>query len=70
MWCETHRYSIPFVGGLGYNSIMKTTEEIKKYLEERLEHYRLGMEHAYVDEQYKLMKTKWEAINEIYQEVK
>lgn len=49
---------------------MKTTEEIKKYLEERLEHYRLGMEHAYVDEQYNLMRNKWEAINEIYQEVK
>ena len=70
MWCETHRYSIPFVSGLVYNYHMKTTEEYKKYLEEQLEHFRLGMEHAYGDEQYNLMKAKWEAINEIYQEVK
>jgi hypothetical protein len=49
---------------------MKTTEEYKKHLEAKLEHYRLGMEHAYTDEQYRLMKEKWETINEIYQEVK
>ena len=53
-----------------YNNNMKTTEEYKKYLEAQLEHYRLGMEHAYTGEQYNLMKAKWEAINEIYQEVK
>jgi hypothetical protein len=70
MWCETHPNSIPFVSGLMYNSHMKTTEEYKKYLEAQLEHYRLGMEHAYTDTQYNLMEAKWEAINEIYQEVK
>jgi hypothetical protein len=70
MWCETHPNSIPFVSGLIYNSYMKTTEEYKKYLESKLEHYRLGMEHAYTDVHYNLMKAKWEAINEIYQEVK
>ena len=70
MWCDSHPKGIPFVSGLGYNYHMKTTEEYKKYLEEQLEHFRLGMEHAYGDEQYNLMKAKWEAINEIYQEVK
>ena len=70
MWPNSHSNPIPFVSGLMYNNNMKTTEEYKKYLEAELEHYRLGMEHAYTKDQYDLMEANWKAINEIYQEVK
>ncbi len=70
MWCGTHLFAIPIVSGSMYNNNMKTTEEYKKYLEAQLEHYRLGMEHAYTKDQYDLMEANWKAINEIYQEVK
>jgi hypothetical protein len=43
--------------------------ELKKYLEEMIEHYRLGMEHAGTDSQYNLMKAKWEAFKQINERI-
>jgi hypothetical protein len=66
MWCETHPKGIPFVSGLVYNYHMN---ELKKYVEEMVEHYRLGMEHAGDDKQYNFMKAKWEAFKEINERI-
>ena len=70
MWCDSHTKRIPFVGGLGYNYHMNTAEEIKSYIANLVDHYRLGVEHAYTDEQYLRMKAKLELIIEINERVK
>ena len=66
MWGVSHPKSIPFVSGPMYNSTMN---ELKKYVEDMIEHYRLGMEHAGDDKQYNLMKAKWETFKEINERI-
>lgn len=44
-----------------------TNEEIRGYLLSRIEHYRLGREHAYGDTAYNLMQYKLDAVKEIYE---
>lgn len=44
-----------------------TNEEIREYLLRRIEHYRLGREHAYGDAAYDFMQNKLDAVKEIYE---
>lgn len=46
-----------------------TNEEIREYLLSRIEHYRLGREHAYGDQAYNFMQNKLDTVKEIYEEI-